>query len=54
MSSHPNEERCPRNPRLRTVGGLSHGEATALVDAVLAGAFDHAFELINGSGVPRA
>ena len=36
--------------RLETLGGLSHEQATALVDAVLAGAVDHAFELINGSG----
>jgi hypothetical protein len=36
--------------RLRTLGGLSEGEATALVGAVLDGAIDHAFELINGSG----
>jgi hypothetical protein len=36
--------------RLRTLGGLSHDRATALVDAMLDGAVDHAFELINGSG----
>ena len=36
--------------RLETLGGLSQEQATALVDAVLAGAVDHAFELINGSG----
>jgi hypothetical protein len=36
--------------RLRTLGGLSHGRATALVDAIVDGAVDHAFELINGSG----
>src|ERR671919_2165524 len=35
--------------RLETLGGLSRAEATALVDAVVAGAVDHAFELINGS-----
>jgi hypothetical protein len=36
--------------RLRTLGGLSHDRATALVDAMVDGAVDHAFELINGSG----
>lgn len=36
--------------RLKTLGGLSQEQATALVDAVVAGAIDHAFELINGSG----
>ncbi|MGH9261871.1 MAG: hypothetical protein ACRD08_18590, partial [Acidimicrobiales bacterium] len=36
--------------RLRTLGGLSREQATALVDAVVAGAVDHAFELISGSG----
>jgi hypothetical protein len=36
--------------RLRTLGGLSHDRATALVDAMVDGAIDHAFELINGSG----
>jgi hypothetical protein len=36
--------------RLETLGGLSPEQATALVDAVVAGAVDHAFELINGSG----
>jgi hypothetical protein len=33
-----------------TLGGLSHDRATALVDAMVDGAVDHAFELINGSG----
>jgi hypothetical protein len=36
--------------RLRILGGLSHDRATALVDAMVDGAVDHAFELINGSG----
>jgi hypothetical protein len=36
--------------RLETLGGLSREQATALVDAVVGGAVDHAFELINGSG----
>ena len=36
--------------RLTTLGGLERAQAAALVDAVLAGAVDHAFELINGSG----
>jgi hypothetical protein len=36
--------------RLGTLGGLSPEQASALVDAVVAGAVDHAFELINGSG----
>jgi hypothetical protein len=36
--------------RLVTLGGLSTSDATDLVDATLAGAVDHAFELINGSG----
>ncbi|HEY6415454.1 MAG TPA: hypothetical protein VIX41_04425 [Acidimicrobiales bacterium] len=36
--------------RLRTLGGLSHDRATALVDAMVDGAVDHAFELVNGSG----
>jgi hypothetical protein len=36
--------------RLMTLGGLSHDRATALVDAMVDGAVDHAFELINGSG----
>jgi hypothetical protein len=36
--------------RLTTLGGLSAESADALVDAVVAGAVDHAFELINGSG----
>lgn len=41
--------------RLRALGGLSEEGAKALVDAALAGAVDHAFELINGSGpVPTA
>ena len=34
--------------RLESLGGLPHEQATALVDAVVAGAVDHAFELING------
>ena len=36
--------------RLVTLGGLPHDRATALVDAMVDGAVDHAFELINGSG----
>lgn len=36
--------------RLETLGGLSQEQAIALVDAVVAGAVDHAFELINGAG----
>lgn len=36
--------------RIAALGGLSRDEATALVDAVVAGAVDHAFELINGTG----
>jgi hypothetical protein len=36
--------------RLVTLGGLSHDKAAALVDAVIDGAVDHAFELVNGSG----
>jgi hypothetical protein len=36
--------------RLVTLGGLSKTDASDLVDATLAGAVDHAFELINGSG----
>jgi hypothetical protein len=36
--------------RLMTLGGLSHARATALVDAMVDAAVDHAFELINGSG----
>jgi hypothetical protein len=36
--------------RLRTLGGLSQDRAAALVDAMVDGAVDHAFELINGSG----
>jgi hypothetical protein len=41
--------------RLRALGGLSQENAEALVEAVIAGAVDHAFELVNGSGpVPTA
>jgi hypothetical protein len=41
--------------RLRALGGLSEEGAGGLVDAALAGAVDHAFELVNGSGpVPTA
>jgi hypothetical protein len=36
--------------RLVMLGGLSKSEATGLVDATLAGAVDHAFELISGDG----
>jgi hypothetical protein len=36
--------------RLMTLGGLSKDAATALVDAAVGGAVDHAFELINGTG----
>jgi hypothetical protein len=36
--------------RLMTLGGFSHDRAAALVDAMVDGAVDHAFELINGSG----
>ncbi len=36
--------------RLETLGGLSPEQASALVDAVVDGAVDHAFELVNGSG----
>jgi hypothetical protein len=36
--------------RLMTLGGLSPDRAAALVDAMVDGAVDHAFELINGSG----
>jgi hypothetical protein len=35
--------------RLCNLGGLTSAEATRIVEAAIAGAADHAFELINGS-----
>ena len=43
------DQRTRAVDRLQTLGGLSKTNSGALVDAALAGAVDHAFELINGS-----
>lgn len=41
--------------RLRGLGGLPQEKAEALVEAIINGAVEHAFELVNGSGpVPTA
>jgi hypothetical protein len=49
------EQREHAIERLKQLGGVSQADAEVLVDAALAGAVDHAFELINGSGaVPTA
>ena len=49
------EQRARAVERLTSLGGLSQQDAAALVDAAVAGAVDHAFELVNGSGpVPTA
>lgn len=48
-------ERSKSIERLISHGGLEEGTAASLVDAAVAGAVDHAFELINGSSaVPTA
>jgi hypothetical protein len=44
------EQRSKAIERLRALGGLPAAAAEQLVDAALAGAVDHAFELIIGSG----
>lgn len=49
------EQRKKAVQRLMAHGGLDEDEAERLVDAAVAGAVDHAFELINGaSAVPTA
>lgn len=43
-------ERARAVHRLRALGGLDEDEAVRLVDALVAGAVDQAFELVSGAG----